>query len=65
MTLDQYLSLPGKTAAQLASDAETTGATITRARKGEQNLTLDLARRIVSATDGMVTLDDLATPRAA
>jgi transcriptional regulator with XRE-family HTH domain len=59
MTLDKYLSLPGKTAAQLAADANTTGATITRLLYGEAQPSADMIRAIVEATSGQVTADDL------
>lgn len=59
MTLDDYLSLPGKTAAQLATDAKTTGATITRLLYGDAKPSTDMIRAIVEATGGQVTADDL------
>lgn len=59
MTLDDYLSLPGKTAAQLATDAKTTGATITRLLYGEAQPSADMIRAIVEATGGQITADDL------
>lgn len=65
MTLDQYLSQPGVKAYELAQLVDVSPGTITRIRKGEQNLPIDTARRIVAATGGLVTLDDLASARAA
>lgn len=59
MTLDQYLSLPGKTASQLASDANTTGATITRILYGDAKPSADMIKAIVEATSNQVTADDL------
>jgi transcriptional regulator with XRE-family HTH domain len=59
MTLDQYLSLPGKTASDLASGANTTGATITRILYGDAKPSADMIRAIVEATQGFVTADDL------
>lgn len=59
MTLDQYLSLPDKTAAKLAEAAGTTGATITRLLYGDAQPSADMVRAIVKATDGAVTADDL------
>lgn len=59
MTLDQYLSLPDKTASQLAADANTTGATITRILYGDAQPSADMIRAIVEATGGQVTADDL------
>lgn len=65
MTLDQYLSLPGNTASQLAIAAGTSGATITRLLYGEAQPSTDMIRAIVEATGGRVTADDLVfgTPR--
>jgi hypothetical protein len=59
MTLNEYLSLPGKTAAQLALDAKTSGATITRLLYGDAQPSSEMIRAIVEATDGQVTADDL------
>ena len=63
MTLDAYLRDTADTAEALASRVGTTGASISRIRRGEQNITLDLAKRIVAETGGSVTLDDLADVR--
>jgi len=59
MTLDQYLSLTGETAASLAARCNTTGASITRLRKGQQEPSAAMIRAIVEATQGAVTADDL------
>ncbi|TCD00713.1 XRE family transcriptional regulator [Erythrobacteraceae bacterium CFH 75059] len=59
MTLDEYLSQPGRTAAQLAADANTSGATITRLLYGDAKPSADMIRAIVEATGGQVTADDL------
>lgn len=59
MTLDQYLSLPGKTASQLAIAAGTSGATITRLLYGEAQPSTEMIRAIVEATNGKVTAHDL------
>jgi transcriptional regulator with XRE-family HTH domain len=59
MTLDEYLALPGNTAAQLAAAAKTSGATITRLLYGEAQPSADMIRAIVEATGGDVTADDL------
>lgn len=59
MTLDQYLTLPGKTASQLAIDANTSGATITRILYGDAKPSADMIKQIVEATGGVVTADDL------
>lgn len=59
MTLDEYLSLPGKTASDLATAAKTSGATITRILYGDAKPSADMIRAIVEATGGQVTADDL------
>ena len=59
MTLDQYLSRDGNTAAKLAAAAGTSGATITRLLYGEQSPSADMIRAIVAATGGEITADDL------
>lgn len=66
MTLDEYLSLPGKTAAQLATAANTSGATITRLLYGDAQPSAEMIRAIIEASGGQVTADDLlfGQPRA-
>lgn len=59
MTLDSYLALLGNTASALAERAGTTGASITRILHGDQQPSSDMIRKIVEATDGLVTADDL------
>lgn len=59
MTLDQYLAIPGNTAAALAERAGTSGASITRILHGVQEPSAEMIRAIVGATDGVVTADDL------
>lgn len=59
MTLDAYLSLDGNTAAALAERAGTTGASINRILYGDQKPSTDMIKRIVEATGGAVTADDL------
>ena len=59
MTLDEYLSLDGKTAADLAAKAGTSGPSIHRILHGEQEPSAGLVRAIVEATGGMVTAHDL------
>lgn len=65
MTLDAFLAKKTMTAAALAETVGVSAASITRIRRGDQNISLDLARRIEVATAGMVTLNDLAMERAA
>lgn len=66
MTLDEYLRDPGNTAAKLAEDAGTTGATITRLLYGDAQPSSEMIRAIVKATGGKITADDLlfGEPRA-
>lgn len=59
MTLDDYLSREGNSAAALAKAANTTDVSIHRILHGEQNPSADLIRAIVEATNGSVTADDL------
>lgn len=65
MTLTEYIREHGTTAAALAEKVGVSAASMTRIGKGRQNITLDLAQRIVDATGGMVGFDDLAAKRAA
>jgi DNA-binding transcriptional regulator YdaS (Cro superfamily) len=65
MTLDEYLRSHPVTAASFAAKIGKSAASVTRIRKGDQNITLALAQKIVSATGGKVTLEDLAVPQAA
>lgn len=60
MKLDLYIRLSGKTEAQIAKKAKTTQATVNRVRNGIGNWTIDLLQRICAATDGAVTLEDIA-----
>lgn len=59
MTLDEYLSRDGNTAAKLAERADTTGPSIHRILYGEQKPSADMIRKIVTATNGSVTADEL------
>lgn len=65
MTLDEYIKLPGVTGAALAERIGISAASLTRIRQGRQGLSLDLARRIVSATGGKVSLEELPSKEAA
>lgn len=65
MTLDEYLRTHSVTASTLADRIGKSSASLTRIRKGQQALSLELAARIVAATGGKVTLEDLATQEAA
>jgi hypothetical protein len=62
MTLDQYLSLPGSpTASEFGDrcDPKISGASISRIRRGEQNITRETMRAIIEASGGFVTADGL------
>jgi transcriptional regulator with XRE-family HTH domain len=59
MTLDAYLSIDGNTASKLAEAAGTSGASITRILYGDQTPSADMIKKIVHATQGLVTADDL------
>lgn len=65
MTLDAYLEAKHDTAANLAGKVGISAASISRIRKGDQNIPLSLAFKITRATDGRVTLEDLAVEQAA
>lgn len=60
MTLDQYLSSEGApTAADFGAKVELSEASISRIRKGEQNITRDVMLRIIAASGDKVTADGL------
>lgn len=65
MTLDEYLASHPITAAAFADRIGKSPASVTRIRKRQQKLSLELAQRIVAATGGKVTLEDLAMAEAA
>jgi DNA-binding transcriptional regulator YdaS (Cro superfamily) len=60
MTLDQFLSAPdAPTSADFAADAGISEASISRIRKGMQNISRDVMIAIVRASKGRVTADSL------
>lgn len=65
MTLDQYLKTTSDSAAALAERCGISAASVSRIRKGEQNISLALASKIAAETGGKVTLADLAKALAA
>ena len=65
MSLNEYFDATGDTAAAMAIRLGISAASISRIRKGEQNVSLAFARRISEETGGKVTLDDLDVPEAA
>lgn len=66
MTLDQYLSSDGApTAAEFGAKVGISEASISRIRKGEQNITRDVMLRIIAASGNSVTADGLVQGLAA
>ena len=68
MTLDQYLSLadaPTATQFGMRCDPQLTAASISRIRRGDQNITRDTMRGIIEASGGLVTADDLVRQKRA
>lgn len=68
MTLDQYLSLPGSpTNADFGArcNPALSGASISRIRKGAQNITVDTMRSIILASGGNVTAEGLLVRKEA
>lgn len=60
MTLDQYLrSENAPTAAEFGAKVGLTEASISRIRKGQQNITRDTMLAIIAASDGKVTAEAL------
>lgn len=62
MTLDQYLNLPGSPSADefgRRCEPPLSGASISRIRRGGQNITRETIRAIIEASDGIVTADGL------
>jgi len=64
MTLDQYLTSGEVTASEFAAKVGVTEASISRIRKGTQNITRDLMAKIISASNGKVTADELVKAAA-
>lgn len=60
MKLTEYLDQPNQTATALAAKVGCEVSTITRLAKGERSPSIDLALRIERATNGDVTISDLA-----
>lgn len=68
MTLDQFLSLPGApTATEFGAKCipPLSAATVSRVRKGAQNITRDTMLAIIEASNGMVTAEGLTVRDAA
>lgn len=65
MTLDEYLRTSDDTADALAARVGMSKASMSRTRKGKQNLSMDTIAAIVRETKGKVTADDLLIAREA
>lgn len=65
MNLDTYFERTADTAAALAQRVGVSAASMSRIRKGGQNISLSLAEKIARETGGEVTLEDLAKARVA
>lgn len=61
MTLDQYLTTTGITAADFGAkcDPAISEASISRIRRGEQNITRATMQTIIAASNGKVSADSL------
>ena len=65
MTLDQYLRSEGSpSAAEFGSKVGLTEASISRIRRGKQNITRDMMLAIIDASGGKVTADGLVKAAA-
>jgi DNA-binding XRE family transcriptional regulator len=62
--LTQYIERSGVGRTALARRAETSRQTIHRIERGEQSPSLDLVRRIITATGDELGADDFLPPRA-
>ena len=60
MKLTEYLDQPNQTATALAAKVGCEVSTITRLARGERSPSIDLALKIERATNGDVTISDLA-----
>lgn len=68
MTLDQFLNLPGApTASEFGAKCEPaiSGASISRIRRGEQNITRDTMLAIIKASGGLISAAGLVGKEAA
>jgi plasmid maintenance system antidote protein VapI len=59
MTLDEFLTAEPITAAEFAERVGLTEASISRIRRGGQNITRDVMLRIIDKSNGKVTPDGL------
>jgi len=59
MTLDQYLTAENVTAAAFGELVAMSEASVSRIRRGEQNITRDVMLRIIAASGGKITPDGI------
>lgn len=59
MRLDLYLARQDESATSFAKRAGVEPSTITRIMNGERSPSLEVAKKIVDASDGKVTFEDL------
>lgn len=59
MTLADYLASQNITAVDFAARIGLSAASLTRIKHGEQNISRAVIRRIVEASDGLISADDL------
>ena len=64
MDLDTYLREVSIDARQFAAQIGMTEASLSRIRRGQQNITRDTMKRIIAASGGKVTLESLVFPHA-
>lgn len=66
MDLNQYLTAENITAADFGARMvpPMSEASLSRIRRGEQNISLDVVRRIIEASGGKVTADALVEQKA-
>lgn len=64
MTLDQYLRDNQISAADFAAKLNLSEASLSRIRRGDQNITRETIRQIVEASGGEVTAECLVFPDA-
>jgi DNA-binding transcriptional regulator YdaS (Cro superfamily) len=62
MTIDQYLCLHKMNASDFARIVPISETSLSRARKGEQNITRDVMLAIMKASDGLITADGILHP---
>ena len=62
MNLDHYLKAKAIKGVEFASMIGVSPVSLSRIRRGDQNITREVIRRIVDATDGDVSAQDLVFP---